>query len=78
MDLCERMGHVLGPGFYAHDILPCSDDRQLYVCETGFKFDDMSLREWLWPISSDLPFLSDHFTMNIADRAADELVRQCF
>ena len=77
-DLCERLGRVWGPGFYAHDILPCSDTDALYVCESGFKFDDMAYRTALWPISSDLPFLSDHFTVRIADIAAQEISNQCF
>ena len=75
-DLCEKLGSVLGPGFYAHDILPCRDEGKLYVCETGYKFDDMSYRDWLWPISSDLPFLADHFNLNIADMAAEQIARQ--
>ena len=77
-NLCERLGQVWGPGFYAHDILPCSDTDALYVCESGFKFDDMAYRTALWPISSDLPFLSDHFTVRIADIAAQEISNQCF
>lgn len=75
--LCEQIGEVLGPGFYAHDILPSQENGELYVCETGFKFDDQDIRETLWPISSDLPFLTDHFTVGIADLAAEEIARQC-
>jgi hypothetical protein len=74
--LCEKMGLALGPGFYVHDILPCADDGRLYVSETGYKFDDMAYRDWLWPISADLPFLDDHFTINIADMAANEVVKK--
>jgi len=76
--LCEQIGDVLGPGFYAHDILPSRETGELYVCETGFKFDDGSYREALWPISSDLPFLTDHFTIGIADLAAEVVAEQCF
>ena len=76
--LCGQIGDVLGPGFYAHDILPSQESGELYVCETGFKFDDQDLREVLWPISSDLPFLIDHFTVRIADLAAEEIANQCF
>jgi len=76
--LCEQIGYVLGPGFYAHDILPCRETGELVVCETGFKFDDEDYREALWPISSDLPFLMDHFTVAIADLAAAAIAEQCF
>jgi hypothetical protein len=78
IELCEQIGEVLGPGFYAHDILPSRETGELYVCESGFKFDDQDIREALWPISSDLPFLMDHFTIRIADLAAEEIAKQCF
>lgn len=78
VEMCEQIGKALGPGFYAHDILPKRDTGELYVCETGFKFDDQDLREALWPISSDLPFLSEHFTVSVADLAAGEIAKQCF
>jgi hypothetical protein len=76
--LCKQIGDVLGPGFYCHDILPSRETGELYVCETGFKFDDGLYREWLWPISSDLPFLMDHFAIGIADLAAEVVAEQCF
>jgi hypothetical protein len=78
IELCEQIGEVLGPGFYAHDILPRRETGELYVCESGFKFDDQDIREALWPIGSDLPFLMDHFTVRIADLAAEEIAKQCF
>lgn len=76
--LCRQIGDVLGPGFYAHDILPSRETGELYVCETGFKFDDTDYREALLPLSSDLPFLMDHFAIGIADLAAEVVAEQCF
>ena len=76
--LCKQIGDVLGPGFYAHDILPSRETGELYVCETGFKFDDRPYREALFPISSDLPFSMDHFTIGIADVAAEVVAEECF
>lgn len=75
-DLCSSAGAALGSGFFAHDILPCSETGKLYICETGFKFDDMSYRERLWPISSDLPFLAEHFNIDIAGIAAKAFVKE--
>ena len=46
--------------------------------KSGFKFDDQDYRDALWPISSDLPFLMDHFTVAIADLAAEVIAEQCF
>jgi len=76
--ICGQIGDVLGPGFYAHDILPSRETGELYVCETGFKFDDGPYREALLPFSSDLPFLMDHFTIGIAEMAAKVVAEQCF
>ena len=36
--LCNQIGRVLGPGFYAHDVLVDNVSGHLYLCETGFKF----------------------------------------
>ena len=36
--LAEKIGLVLGPGFYAHDVLIERDTGRLLICETGFKF----------------------------------------
>ncbi|NTT86096.1 hypothetical protein [Tabrizicola fusiformis] len=46
-EVCARLGTAFGPGFYAHDILPSCDGKGLFVCETGFKFDESSLRRRL-------------------------------
>src|SRR5262249_22980527 len=76
--LCEQIGKALGPGFYGHDVLPCRETGKLYVSETNFKFDDEDYRDALWPMSSDLPFLIDHFTVAIADLSAETIAWQCF
>lgn len=69
-NLCYQLGRVLGPGFYAHDILPCTDTGRLLVCESGFKFNDNTLRKHLLSIGRELPF-SDLFTDEEALRAAE-------
>jgi hypothetical protein len=78
IELCRQLGGALGRGFYAHDILPCSETGRLYVCESNFKFDDATYRDHLWPISSDLPVLSEHYTGTIMDLAAKTLIEECF
>jgi hypothetical protein len=76
LTLCSQLGNALGPGFYAHDILPCKETGKLYVCESGFKFDCQDYREAMWPISSDLPFLKEHFSVDIAEMQAAALFEQ--
>lgn len=69
-DLCYWLGRVLGPGFYVHDILPCAESGRLLICESGFKFNDNTLRKHLFSIGRELPF-SDLFTDEEALRAAE-------
>jgi len=52
--ICERIGSTLGPGFYAHDIVPERETGLLYVCETGFKFDDHAWRNRMAPLRGAL------------------------
>lgn len=53
-EICRLAGGALGPGFYAHDLLPERDTGRLLVCETGIKFDDATYRTHLHPIANDL------------------------
>ncbi len=52
--ICERIGSRLGTGFYAHDIVPERESGLLYVCETGFKFDDHAWRDRMEPLRGSL------------------------
>lgn len=45
--IAKAIGENFGPGFYAHDILPCTQTGKLYVCETGLKFNDWTYRRHL-------------------------------
>jgi len=61
--LSARLGHLLGPGFYAHDVLIENKTGQLFLCETGFKFYDDTYEERMSGVVSDRNFLS-----NISDQ----------
>ncbi|MFL5447459.1 MAG: hypothetical protein ACJ8AX_02860 [Gemmatimonadales bacterium] len=52
--ICQRIGFRLGLGFYAHDIVPERASGLLYVCETGFKFDDHAWRNRMAPLRGSL------------------------
>ncbi len=56
-EICRAIGDRLGLGFYAHDILPCASSGRLYVCETGFKFDDMSFHGILGSLQGRVSFI---------------------
>ncbi len=54
-----RIGQILGPGFYAHDVLIENNTGQLFLCETGFKFYDDTYEERMIDVVSDRTFLYD-------------------
>ena len=76
--LSYRIGHVLGPGFYAHDVLIDNKSGQLFLCESGFKFYDDTYENWMIGVVGDRNFLcniSDQETY--AGYAASVFVSYC-
>jgi hypothetical protein len=59
--LARRLGDVLGPGFYGHDLVICADTGVVHVCEVGFKFDARAYRTHLAPVADRVPSHSDLF-----------------
>ncbi|MDP3693439.1 hypothetical protein [Bradyrhizobium sp.] len=55
-DICKRIGMLFGTGFFSHDILPTNDAATtLFVCETGFKFDEDGFRVRFEPLKEQIP-----------------------
>lgn len=52
--ICRSVERAFGLGFYSHDILPEAATGKLFVCETGFKVDEISLRAHLARIGPSL------------------------
>jgi hypothetical protein len=78
--LASRLAMVLGPGFYAHDVLLERGSHELLVCETGWKFDDYTFRHHIAPIAQRLPSQRIFFDGGIPRRSARalyELVGAC-
>ena len=61
--LAVSVFNVLGHGFYSHDVLIERNTNALYVCESGFKFDDMTYAAHLAPIKTHLPSQSVLFPL---------------
>ncbi len=57
--LCDAVGRRLGPGLYAHDLLPDRESGQIFICETGFKVQNDNFARWMAPIQSQLCFNHD-------------------
>lgn len=49
-ELTHKVGDILGPGFYAHDILIRQPDQSLFIAETNYKFIDDSFIEHISPL----------------------------
>lgn len=76
--LSAHLGHLLGPGFYAHDVLIENRTGQLFLCETGFKFYDDTYEERMIGVVSDRTFLYDVSDQETyAEHAASVFVRYC-
>ncbi len=67
--LCANIASVLGSAFYSHDILLANDGR-LPVCEVGWKWDDATLLDHLWPVSSELDFMRGAYMYDQAEECA--------
>ena len=72
--MCRQIGAVLGPGFYAHDILP-ENSGALFLSEVGFKYDDYTHREHFQPIRHRIPYYQELYGAETTS-ALDSLSRQ--
>ena len=54
--LAESIESILGPGFYAHDVLVDNDSDDLILCETGFKFFDRTYSNRMMGVISNSKF----------------------
>jgi hypothetical protein len=75
--LASRLGLLLGPGFYAHDLLIERGTGNIYICESGFKFHDWSYGNRIHPIAQDLPSHRFMLTPDYAVRAARLFLAAC-
>lgn len=51
----KKMGEILGPGFYAHDMVVCQSTGRMYMVETGFKFNDSPYAAYLQSAQDETP-----------------------
>ena len=78
VSLAERIGSVLGPGFYSHDVLIDKESGELLVCETGFKFYDGTYSERMLGILDDRGFIGSAFDQETyAGHAASVFLSYC-
>ena len=78
ISLAERIGSVLGPGFYAHDVLVDRESGELLLCETGFKFYDGSYCERMHGVLGDRGFIGSIFDQETyAGHAASVFLSYC-
>lgn len=75
LDVCRNAGARLGLGFFAHDLLPPRDSLDVLLCESGFKFDDYSPRDYIGHIAGEL-IANDYMNPMIARRYATVLLTQ--
>lgn len=67
----RALGEILGPGFYAHDMVVCAATGALYMVETGFKFNDTPYATYLQPDADRMPSNRIFYTGDYPVLAAD-------
>ncbi len=76
--LSRRLGRMLPPAFFAHDIIVESGSEKPYVCEVGLKFNDMTFMQHLTPIAKRLPeSLRRQFSPRFPRRSARAFLKEC-
>lgn len=60
--LAEQVADALGPGFLSHDVLVEQKTGQIYLAETGTKFDDPSFYRRMSPILRKVPSMAGFTT----------------
>lgn len=76
--IARNLHHVLGHGFFAHDLVIDNVSGEIFVCEGGFKFDDPSYWRHMKRISSDLPSQAVLFPIqNFAKHSSETFCRRC-
>ena len=78
VSLAERIGTVLGPGFYAHDVLVDRESGELLVNETGFKFYCRTYSERMRGVLGDRGFFGSVFDQEAySEYAASVFLSYC-
>ena len=65
------MGEILGPGFYAHDMVVSNATGELFMVESGFKFNDTPYANYLIADADRMPSNRIFYTGDYPVRAAE-------
>lgn len=72
----EKLGDILGPGFYAHDMVVSNSTSELFMVESGFKFNDTPYAEYLSPDADRMPSNAIFYNGQYAVRAAELFIQE--
>lgn len=67
----DAMGRILGPGFYAHDMVVSNSTGALYMVESNFKFNDTPYADYLIADADRMPSNRIFYTGEYAVKSAD-------
>lgn len=76
-ELCRNIGLALGPGFFVHDTIISSETEEIFVSESGIKFEDDAYINRLYPIAPYLPSSHFMFSPELARRSARAFLKEC-
>ncbi|WP_299792780.1 hypothetical protein [uncultured Marivita sp.] len=74
--IAQKLFSAWGHGFFAHDLL--IEGRDVFVCESGFKIDDLNYSNHLGPISNKIPSQAPLFPIEeFSRKSAEAFVTKC-
>lgn len=71
VDFTRRIGDILGPGAYAHDMIVCNQTGKMYMVESGLKFNDTPYADYIAAAAAEMPCNAIFYSGQYAVRAAD-------
>jgi hypothetical protein len=73
----QKLSDCLGLGFWVHDLLIDSSNNKIYVCETGYKFQDWAYVNHLKAINKKILSHRIMFTGEVHIKAANLFLKEC-
>ena len=70
--LCASVEPLIGYGFYVHDILPCANSGDLFICESGIKLGNSGYRKRFHTFRSCYP-VRHYVSLELGKKAASAL-----
>jgi hypothetical protein len=76
VSFARHLGEILGPGSYAHDMVVGNQTGQMFMVESGLKFNDTPYADYIAAAAPEMPSNAIFYSGQYAVRAADLFVQE--